>query len=202
MTRAQLHLLAAVVHDLDGIGEEIAALAREEDSSSTKRGSTVTVMPRVSALYIAKMRLRGRGAGRDATSALGRGTWRPKSRQSRRRLSGNRPVSRRRDCAERIAERFACRGRRGAAPAAVGRHRLSRHCCRRAVVRVVASAQNRWAALALILAVLLDAGARVIVRLVKARTGVSADFQGVASPLLMLAGPCGSAACSSQADHG
>ncbi|MFG5121366.1 hypothetical protein [Methylorubrum sp. POS3] len=47
-------------------------------------------------------------------------------------------------------------------------------------------AQNRWAALGLILAVLLDAGARVIVRLVKARTGVSADFQGVASPLLML----------------
>lgn len=46
--------------------------------------------------------------------------------------------------------------------------------------------QNRWAAFALVLAVFLDVGARVVVRLVQARTGVAADFQGVASPLLML----------------
>jgi hypothetical protein len=47
-------------------------------------------------------------------------------------------------------------------------------------------AQNTWAALALILALGLDTVARVVVRMVQARLGVAAEFQGVTSPLLML----------------
>lgn len=47
-------------------------------------------------------------------------------------------------------------------------------------------AQNTWAALALVLALVLDTLARVVVRRVEARLGVAAAFQGVASPLLML----------------
>lgn len=47
-------------------------------------------------------------------------------------------------------------------------------------------AQNAWAALALGIALALDAAARLAVRLAQARTGVAAEFRGVASPLLML----------------
>ena len=47
-------------------------------------------------------------------------------------------------------------------------------------------AQNAWAALALGLALALDAAARLALRLAQARTGVDAAFRGVASPLLML----------------
>ena len=47
-------------------------------------------------------------------------------------------------------------------------------------------AQNAWAALALGVALALDAAARLAVRVAQGRTGVDAEFRGVASPLLML----------------
>ena len=47
-------------------------------------------------------------------------------------------------------------------------------------------AQNAWAAAALGLALALDAAARLALRLAQSRTGVDAEFRGVASPLLML----------------
>lgn len=51
-------------------------------------------------------------------------------------------------------------------------------------------ARNAWAALALALALLFDAAARLVVRAMQASRepgpGTSADFRGVASPLLML----------------
>lgn len=47
-------------------------------------------------------------------------------------------------------------------------------------------AQNAWAALALGLALAVDTAARQASRLAHARTGIDAEFRGVASPLLML----------------
>ncbi|KQQ27241.1 hypothetical protein ASF53_19780 [Methylobacterium sp. Leaf123] len=47
-------------------------------------------------------------------------------------------------------------------------------------------AQNRWPALALVLALCLDAAARIVARAVRQRTGVETEFRGLPSPMLAL----------------
>ncbi|MFC6388179.1 hypothetical protein [Methylorubrum zatmanii] len=45
---------------------------------------------------------------------------------------------------------------------------------------------NRWPALALVLALVLDAAARIAARAVRQRTGVETEFRGLPSPMLAL----------------
>ena len=52
-------------------------------------------------------------------------------------------------------------------------------------------AQNRWPALALVVALGLDAAARIVARLVRQRTGVETEFRGLRSPMLMLGNAMG-----------
>lgn len=47
-------------------------------------------------------------------------------------------------------------------------------------------AQNRWPALALVLALGLDAAARIVARAVRQRTGVETEFHALPSPMLAL----------------
>jgi hypothetical protein len=46
--------------------------------------------------------------------------------------------------------------------------------------------QNRWPALALVLALGLDAAARIVARAVRQQTGVETEFRGLPSPMLVL----------------
>ncbi|GJE72487.1 hypothetical protein [Methylorubrum podarium] len=52
-------------------------------------------------------------------------------------------------------------------------------------------AQNRWPALALVLALGLDAAARIVARAVRRRTGVQTEIRGVPSPMLALGNAMG-----------
>lgn len=52
-------------------------------------------------------------------------------------------------------------------------------------------AQNRWAALALVLALAVDAAARIVARAVRQRTGVETEVRGLPSPMLALGNATG-----------